>query len=287
MIVNPIANSGNFEVVWIQTTYRDNNLFVASVYHTPPSSACEYTPNELIEYIKLAIGAIIEEDDTAIVILGGDLNQLSHTALLEMGFISLVKEPTHCGHYLDRLYTTLPLYSMTKVVLSTVTTKHRAIVAAADILSLVDRNKVNPTVKVRMIKPARNAVALNKMNDIDWSSINNETVLQRSYDSIYSQLGSVLETCYPLSSVTVSNKDPVLVTPRIKILLRQKNKLMQSGRIEKANQITERLRYEIVQYNSTELSDKSVKNLNDLWAAVQRITGRGIVKPRSSCLLNY
>src|SRR4051812_43743238 len=67
---------------------------------------------------------------------------------------------------------------------------------------------------------------------------------------------------------------PAFVTPRVKALLRRKNKLMRKGLVEKAASITERLRKEIILANKNELSTLSITNSREMWESVTRITGR-------------
>jgi hypothetical protein len=269
------VNHDKFEVVWIRTKLRDNNLFIASLYHPPPSSSSSqsYASTELLDYLRDSIESIVTVDEGAIVILGGDFNQLNHNELTSSGLISVVNVPTHKGNYLDRIYTTAPLFTQVKAVLSTVNTAHKAIVANGDLRSIYDRNKVNSVRSVRLRTPSKNAHALLSLQSADWNAITSMENLQGAFDKFYETINSIMALHYPLSTVTITNKDPEFVTPRVKILLRRKNKLMKHGQIEKASGLAEIIRREITSSNASELNSAVINNSKDLWRSVHRITG--------------
>ena len=77
---------------------------------------------------------------------------------------------------------------------------------------------------------------------------------------------------YPLKSVSVNNRDLYFVTPYIKVLLRQRNKLMHRNKVEATNSITEKIRKSIVTSNSTTFAHSDM-NSNKLWEKVRTVTG--------------
>ena len=80
--------------------------------------------------------------------------------------------------------------------------------------------------------PGRAAALLNSLQSIDLSCVMLSSDTQLAFDNFYSVAIDLLNTHYPLTSVTVTSRDPPFVTPAIKLLLRQKNKLMQKGQID-------------------------------------------------------
>jgi len=50
----------------------------------------------------------------------------------------------------------------------------------------------------------------------------------------YSIAHSLLDHFYPEHTVTMTSRDPAYVTPRMKAMLRRKNRLMRAGRVEEA-----------------------------------------------------
>ena len=74
----------------------------------------------------------------------------------------------------------------------------------------------------------------------NWDDVINATDTQSVFDIFYASVLSILDTFYKLRAVTVTNRDPYFVTPKIKSLLRKHNQLRRKGRIEKAESITKR-----------------------------------------------
>ena len=64
----------------------------------------------------------------------------------------------------------------------------------------------------------------------------------------------LLLTIYPVKTITVSNCDPTFVTPQIRAMLKQKNRLMHGGRILAADALTTQIQRKIVAFNAARLS---------------------------------
>jgi len=94
-----------FELLWITAQLNGNVLYIGALYHPPVTSKLQYTAAELIQHLQLTIDCITDSDDLAIIVLSGDFNQLCDDSLQAMGLISVIDEPTHQGHKLDRIYT--------------------------------------------------------------------------------------------------------------------------------------------------------------------------------------
>ena len=91
----------------------------------------------------------------------------------------------------------------------------------------------------------------------------------------------MLDTFYPLRTVTVTNRDPYFVTRKIKSLLRKRNRLMHRGRIEKAKSITKRISQSIIDHAKVTFSP-SRRGSKELWEKVWQITH----KTKSDSCLN-
>jgi len=73
----------------------------------------------------------------------------------------------------------------------------------------------------------------------------------------------------------VTSRDPVVITARIKGMLRRKNRLMRAGRTEQASAIAKRVEKRITNRNKRRLCSNGRKNeAKDMWAAVRQLTGR-------------
>jgi len=88
----------------------------------------------------------------------------------------------------------------------------------------------------------------------------------------YGYSWTLLDKYYPEQSVTVTSSDPPYVTPALKQMLRQKNKLM---RVENAAALATKIGLAIKDYNCAELSRANViSNAKSMWSKVRQLTGR-------------
>jgi hypothetical protein len=193
-----------------------------------------------------------------------------------MGLISCVNEPTHKGHALDRIYTSEPVYCSCKVIKSNIHTHHSAVVARSDNNTIIDANKTRKIISFRKRTPEASAKLINSLLSLDWNFIlESEKDTQSAFDAFYCQCKLLLDTHYPISTVTVTSRDPPFVTPFIKSLLRQKNKLMRQGHIEKANAIATRIGKAIINHNANQfvgLNDDNGQQI--MWRKVKELTGK-------------
>ena len=96
-----------------------------------------------------------------------------------------------------------------------------------------------------------------------------------SFDQLYDTLHQLLDTFYPVHSVTITSADPPYVTPRVKYMLRRKNHLMRSGQVEKAAALADKIGIAIKNHNSAELSRVDVlADPRSMWTKVRQLTGR-------------
>ena len=80
---------------------------------------------------------------------------------------------------------------------------------------------------------------------------------------------------YPERTITLTSSEPAFVTPEIKSMLRRRNALMRSDRVEKATALTKKIGALIVQRNSTFLKhDGNRYDAKDMWAKVRQLTHR-------------
>src|SRR3981081_3736114 len=77
----------------------------------------------------------------------------------------------------------------------------------------------------------------------------------------------MLDTHFRLRAITLSDRDPPYVTPFIKQMLRNKNKLMQSNKIDQANALAGRIGSAINNFNAASLRKCNHRlNSSDMWA---------------------
>ena len=89
------------------------------------------------------------------------------------------------------------------------------------------------------------------------------------FDPFYSCALELLERFYPERSVTVSNRDPYYVTPQIKHMLREKNRLMRTRNIDAANALALQIGKAIARRDSTQfVKINHVTDPSQFWKAV-------------------
>jgi hypothetical protein len=100
---------------------------------------------------------------------------------------------------------------------------------------------------------------------------------QECADLFYTVANSILDKFYPCRSITISDCDPPFITPELKGMLREKNRLMRAGKVNCADAMAIKIGKAIVKYNSTRLSHIDPRSgVKDLWTEVTRL-----IKPAS------
>lgn len=92
----------------------------------------------------------------------------------------------------------------------------------------------------KLLKP-QHALFLQTASDINFDFIQTEDDVQTQFDTFYNVALQLLDYFYPQHIITVTNRDPYYITPKIKSLLRRKNKLMRKGRLEEASALARRI----------------------------------------------
>ena len=132
--------------------------------------------------------------------------------------------------------------------------------------------KTKTTHQFRYKSPGQHAALLRHLSGFSWQVFDVCSSIEAMLDKFYEIILDLLDVFYPLKSVSVGNRDPYFVTPYIKVLLRQRNKLMHRNKIEAANYITEKIRKSIVTSNSTTFAHSDI-NSKELWEKVRTVTG--------------
>jgi len=74
---------------------------------------------------------------------------------------------------------------------------------------------------------------------------------------------------------TMTSRDPEHITPELKSKLRQKNRLMRAGRLEKANALAHQVGKELKRRSKSSFCKINGKTVaKHMWEAVRKLTGR-------------
>ena len=124
------------------------------------------------------------------------------------GLLSLVKQPTHGQRILDCIYVSSPIFTVVRIVTSTVRSDNNAVVAYTD-------ERQCPQVKTstkrvyRRKTPSQHASFLQYAASIDFdiAFTGSDADVQSQFDKFYSVVLNLLVTFYPESSDTITSHD--------------------------------------------------------------------------------
>jgi hypothetical protein len=223
-------------------------------------------------HLHRTIEHLYDEPEDSVIILGGDFNQIQHSAIQALGLQVEFSEPTHLGHSLDRIYSSVHIYNCCRAFQSAVRTGHMAVIASVDHV-LFPSNKKKTVCTFRRRTPAQHAAFLSRLESVDWTSVVSSSDADQAFHNFYEIIVSLLDTFYPIKSITVSDKDPYFITPEIKFLLRTKNKLMRSGKLQAADSLSRRIGERIARCNASYFSGKKPTS-RELWCKVRKVMGK-------------
>ncbi len=224
-------------------------------------------------HLEAAVDEVTVLNPGALIILAGDFNNLPDQDILaRTGLQSIVKHPTRGESSLDRIYVSDPVYKNVKIVKSAVKSDHMAVIASGHSIC-VSLTKTRTKIKHRKVTPSQHAALLSHISKSAAIDVSQYKTMQRAFDALYAQANSLLDQYYPEKVVTISSTDPPYVTPKIKLLLRQKNRLLRLGRIEEAGAISDRIGKAIIKFNSTQLRNKEQTfDPREMWEKVKQLT---------------
>jgi hypothetical protein len=282
----------NTECLWLRFWFKDQSFLLCSCYHPPKPI---YSAVELVNILDNNIESLLHVQDVGFI-LTGDLNKLNVKQLeVKHGLLQLVSQGTRRNNILDVFYTTRPDLFCADVFVSSVKTDHKAVVVNWDknpsnVDMSVDCSKSNRTV-VYDLSPRYLLKLSETLKTYNWSAFTLALELCQSDEdlsNIYQDFVTVVKLLInfdnPGKSVAFSDRDPSFITPRIKILLRQRNKLRRQGKVVQANEISDKVGKLIAKNRSKALSKVTNQDTRKLWSAVNT-NGRRGGKP--SCTIPF
>ena len=263
-----------FEMLWVRVVHGSGTTFIGALYHPP---APKYRTSDLLDHIEEAVVQIQQDFPQARVILAGDLNTLpDNEVIIRTGLSSIVMQPTRGNSRLDRVYVSGAQYRDVRVVRSAVKSDHMAIVAFSGNSGSAVVKKSRRVCKFRKHTSAQHAHFLASVSaPVHIVNLDRQDDPQGEFDHLYTQLRQLLDAYYPEQSVTITTSDPPFVTPVVKRMLRKKNALMRSGKVEKAAALSKKIGDAIKKHNTAEFSNVDVlSDSKNIWAKVRQLTGR-------------
>lgn len=260
-----------YELLWLRVQSVDCNLVIGALYHPPKPL---YKEADLMAYIEASVDYINNVFLDACIILAGDFNMLSVQQLvMRTGLLPIVHQPTRGANCLDRIFISEPCYTDITVVSSTIKSDHRAVIVWSGNRSIADLHKVKSQRQYRVRSPDQHAALLSFLSNINWDNVLSQTDVQAAFDVFYDCALTILNSFYPLHTITVTNRDPHFVTPRIKALLRHRNSLMRKGAVSAADSLTMRIGHRIKCRNRALLTQLP-RGSKEMWSQVRKVTGK-------------
>ena len=138
-----------------------------------------------------------------------------------MGLMSEFEGPTHEGHSLDRVYSSLNgLYKECQAVKSTIRTKHSAILAvptAVEHDAATQRTDGRRKASFRLRTPNQVAGCLKHLAEVNWDFVMECPTPAEAFEKFYTFINAVFDLHFPIRHIVVKDKDPSYMTPVIKI----------------------------------------------------------------------
>ena len=263
------CQQGGTEVLWITFLYKGEETFIGCVYH-PPKPV--YKPEQLLGELGVVVGDIILTRPSASVTLGGDFNQLPDDDVIDhTGLIPIVKEPTRGRNILDQIFTSSIRYHKVKVIKSTLRSDHMCVIAYAG-KNICCYDKTFKKCSFRKQSPDQKSSFLRGAQIITTAELRSMPTVQPALDAFYKSLLDNLDTFFPEKSVKLTSRDPPYITPAVKSMLMEKNKLMRANRVEQAGALATKIGISIIRFNAASLATCDKKaSASDMWTKVNQL----------------
>ena len=264
-----------YELLWICLSDNYKDVIICGIYHPPKPL---YDLKNLLSHFEACYESILLNYRSPTIIVAGDFNNIPNSVFSSLGLLNNVEQPTHMGHYLDRMYTSEPVFTSVKVLSSSVCTHHKAVVACLE-STITDMHKARKTVAIRHRTPGQFANLFNDLSNFDFQVEINPAFFSREkveydFNLLYENLYFYLNKHFPERNVTLTSRDPYFISAYTKSLLRKKNKHMRAGKIEAANALSNKINVQIsktIANSFTNLSQNT--DQHNFWKKISEIRG--------------
>ena len=253
----------SLESLWARGSIPNTNteFFINASYHPP-----KHTDSQLSSYLASSAAHIMSQNPHSPIFIGGDFNKIKLSELLDEGLVILPTPPTRKDATLDLLLTNRSdLIDKTSVFTPSLNTDHLGIIMYPKIKIAPVRTKVH----FRDYSPNNKMLFEWLLLNHDLSHIHSIQDTDQAAQELESQLHYLLLIAFPTKTVTISDKDPNWITPKIKAELNASKKLKaKHGKTSKY----------LVRYNR--IGKYKIKYLNKIigskewWKDIDHITHR-------------
>lgn len=263
--LNCVAHEAHssLESLWVKGSVPDTNncFFVNASYHPPKNI---HSP--LADYLAQSAANIMKQHPHSSVFIGGDFNKLDLSDLLDEGLVLLHTPPTRKDATLDLLLTNrTDLIDNTNIFTPSLHTDHLGIIMFPKIRIAPIRSKVQYRDFSRHNKMFFSWLLLN--HDLSYLyTIHDANLAAEELESLLHRLSQV---AFPLKTITMSDKDPHWITPKIKAeLIAMKKIKAKNGKTQKYLAKHSRIGKQKLNYLNKIIGSK------DWWKEIDQITHR-------------
>jgi len=127
---------------WLELNWLGRNIVFVAIYHPPKPI---YDLPVFKDFLSSNVDVFLSNNDTRVVVLAGDFNQLQPDIPLLTGLFPVVASPTRGKALLDQMFVSFPKPLEVKVIKSAVKSDHMSIIIS-------DHEKVKNAVKKKTCK---------------------------------------------------------------------------------------------------------------------------------------
>lgn len=253
------------ESFWIKLSQPNDPLhflFINVTYHPP-----NVNNSSLIKFLTTSLNNIVANFPSDSIIIGGDFNR-SNLQEVETRFClsTLDSPPTRGDFHLDLILTNKPhLIDSTNTFEPSLKSDHLAIIMTPNSRIRPQRKKVNFT-----DYSFKGFQKLNEsINNCDFSVLFSITDTDVAADWLDTCISDLVTNAFPIRYVTMSDRDPLWLTPKSKWLLLKKKKATKKNDSQSAKNIDSKLL-------SQKLSFLKKNESKIFWNDVDNITNRKV-----------
>ena len=251
---------------------KQYKLLLICLYH-PYWGKCK-AHETLLQFLNEIIDAQLKDNE--VLLISGDINDLRFhidSFLISNNLRQIVTVPTRKEQTLDVIYVPCQL-QMDFVIESFAPlgrSDHNVILTKPKQVS-----KINKKVFIRDYSAQNKCLFKDCLSDVVWCQLFQNKNSTNDLEEIFDQtLTKIFNYSFPLKSVSLSNKDQPWITPRIKLLMQEKDRALHRGRRHKYISIRERLAKEIQSSKSKYYASASNEKPKKLWSKINYL-----IKPK-------
>ena len=158
------------------------------------------------------------------------------------GLVQIVNYLTHCGHIIDKIFVSRPDLYKCSTFDSILKTKHKAVLLAHPDSTAIPLSRKKKLLQLYDLRAPHIDKLRYHLGTYPWHIMYHYTDIDHLYQQFLDIVFfSIVVECIPVKTVTLGHKDPEFITPLVKCLLRQRNRLRQKAYTEIADALANKI----------------------------------------------